>query len=723
VRRVIAIVINIVFAGCSGGTSRPTPTTTPVAPLAIASGAKPPAAAKRVVTDTYHGVAIEDPYRWLEADSAEVTAWSAAENRYTRGFLDAIPGRDKLREEIKAIIAAPVTRYFDVSTAGGKLFARRKLPDHEQSQLVVADGPDAMERATVVIDPAARFDAHTSIDWYVPSPDGAKIAVSISAGGSETGTVYIVDLAGKDLDTPIPDVQHGTGGGSVAWRPDGKAIYYTRYPAKGERPDGETVFWQQLWFHELGTPREKDRRELGDGLPKIAEFQLASDAKGRVLATVQDGDSGRFRHYLRDAKGTWRQLTDWKDQIVYVGFGPTNDLWLVSRKDAPRGKVLRLPSTTTNLAQAKLVIPESDAIVTDFYSNAGPTITKDLVLVNYNVGGPGEIRAFSLAGKPAGTLALPPVAAPGFPVPWGAGALVGASTFTRPFTWYRFEPGKPALDTLPISETSPVDLAEFEVRREVVDSSDGAKVPINIVWKKGAPLDGSVPCLVTGYGGFAISETPFFVDTYAPLLRRGLCFVQVNLRGGSEFGDDWHRAGMLLEKQHVFDDLAAALRYLAAHKYSSADRLAIRGGSNGGLLMGALVTQHPELVRVVVSHVGIYDMLRNELTQNGAFNIAELGSVTDPAQFAAMRAYSPYHHVVAGTHYPSILMATGANDARVAPWHSRKMIAALQAAQAGDHPILLRISTTTGHGFGTSTTDRIDLTTDEWAFVLHELGR
>jgi prolyl oligopeptidase len=720
--RILAVVVAL--AGCSSpAPSHPTsPPSTPIAATTNGTHRAPPPAQRRVVTDTYHGVAVPDPYQWLEADTPEVGAWSEAQNVHARGYLDALPHRDELRKEIEAIVTAPVTRYFDLHPAGKKLFVMRKDPKREQSELIVADGPDGLDRAKVVLDPAQRFDSHHAIDWFAPSPDGSRVAISISAGGSENGTLYIVDLDGKDVDTPIPDVQRGTGGGHAAWRPDGKALYYTRYPAKGERPDGETDFWQTLWSHELGAPRDKDKRELGDGFPRIAEVELTGDERGRVIATVQDGDSGRFRHYLRDAKGTWRQLDDFDDGITFVGFGPTNDLWLVSKKDAPKGKVLRLPSTTTNLAQAKVVIPEAEPIETDFYANKGLTVTNDYVYVAYQVGGPSELRAFTLAGKRVELPQLPPVASVGYPIPWGSSVLVTATTYTKPRTWYRLDPGKHALDALPISETSPVSLDDWEVRREFADSSDGAKVPINIIWKRGAPQDGRVPCLVTGYGGFRSSVEPGFLDGQAPLLRRGLCFVVANLRGGNEFGEDWHKAGMLLVKQHVFDDLAATLRHLVAKKYSSPEHLAIRGGSNGGLLMGALLTQHPELVRVVISQVGIYDMLRCERSSNGQFNVAEYGSVTDPDQFKAMYAYSPYHHVVAGTKYPATLMTTGANDPRVPPWHSRKMIAALQAAQAGGQPILLRTSSTSGHGIGTSMTERIDLATDIDAFLLHELG-
>jgi prolyl oligopeptidase len=264
-----------------------------------------------------------------------------------------------------------------------------------------------------------------------------------------------------------------------------------------------------------------------------------------------------------------------------------------------------------------------------------------------------------------------------------------------------------------------VDLSAFEVLREYATSKDGTKVPLNIVWPKGAPRDGSVPCVVTGYGGYALSQEPGFLMGQAPLLTRGVCFVQTNLRGGSEFGEEWHRAGMLTRKQNVFDDLAAVLAFLVDQKYTRRDRLATVGGSNGGLLMGAILTQHPDMMKAVVSYVGIYDMLRVERTTNGQFNIPEYGTVANEDQFKALYAYSPYHHVVPAA-YPAILFVTGANDPRVEPWHSRKMTAALQAAQTAPAPILLRTSSTSGHGAGT-TTEIIDESAHVMAFLLSQL--
>ena len=683
----------------------------------------PPVAAVKVVTDTFHGVSVADPYRWLEGDTAAVKAWTQGQNVYARSLIDAVPELAKLRAELTTIYKAPTTYYSGFQVAGGRLFAMRREPTKEQSDLIVLDGPDSLAGLKLVVDPTARGGALQAIDWFVPSPDGKRVAVSLSSGGSEKGDLHIVDLDGKDLEPVIPNVNRGTGLGDAAWTPDGKGLYYTRYPAAGEKPEEERDFWINVFFHALGTPIANDRYEIGKGMPKIAEFLLETDALGRVLVSIQNGDGGTFQHHLRDAKGTWRQLTDWTDQIVFVGFSTKADeLWLISRKDAPRGKALRLPVAAKSLADAKVVIPEGkDAMISDFYSTQGITDGGDQIYASYQVGGPSELRAFTRSGAPARSPAVPPVSATSKPVLWKDGGLVGAGGYTRPWTWYRFSAQTGEVTTLAaLTATSPVDLSSFEIERQLATSKDGTQVPLNIVWPKGAPRDGSVPCLATGYGGYGISLAPDFVAEWAPLLTRGVCLVVANLRGGGEFGEAWHHAGRLTTKQNVFDDFAAVLGFLVEKKYTARDRLAIIGGSNGGLLMGALLTQHPELVKAVVAAVGIHDSIRAELSANGEFNKVEFGTVKDPEQFAALHAYSPYHHVTPRA-YPATLMVTGDNDPRVAPWHSRKMVAALQAAQSAKAPILLRTSATAGHGVGTSTSEQIELQADITAFVLSQI--
>ena len=731
-RRSWLALVSVSLAACGSSPRATTPpggpppidAAPPPPPIDAPAAPAPPVAAVRPVIDTYHGVAVTDPYRWLEADDAEVTAWTAAQDRFARDYLAARPALPALQDEFRAIIAAPITRYNAFAVGGKRLFALRKRPDKQQQELVWMASPEAADAATLVLDPTAGGDAHAAIDWFVPSPDGSKLAVSISAGGSEAGTLHVIGLDGKDLEPPIPDVQRGTGGGDVAWRPDGKALWYTRYPARGSRPDDELDFWMAVWSHVLGQPATADKRELGDDLPKIAEVKLAASKDGRVLVSVQDGDGGTFRHYLRGKRGGWTRITDWGDGVVAMWLGPRGTLWGVSRAGAPRGQIVRLAKGAA-LAQAQVVVPEgADTIVTDFGDAIMPTIVDDRLVVSYQLGGPSTVRAFTLDGKPAPAPAVPEVAtAYVAPAPLGKDLLVWSTSYVTAPSWSRYTPRTGKLAPIaPLSPPPPVSLAGWEVHREFATSKDGTQVPVNIVWKTGAPRDGSVPCLVTGYGGYGISQSPAFAMNRYPLLTRGLCFAEVNLRGGGEFGEAWHQAGALTAKQNVFDDFAAALGYLVAQGYTRPERLAIQGGSNGGLLMGAMITQHPNDMAAVVSQVGIYDMLRVERSPNGAFNTTEFGTVADPAQFAALYAYSPYHHVVPATRYPAVLMTTGANDPRVSPWQSRKMVAALQAAQAGDQPILLTTSATAGHGAGTAMDELIEQRAQAAAFILDRLG-
>jgi prolyl oligopeptidase len=349
--------------------------------------------------------------------------------------------------------------------------------------------------------------------------------------------------------------------------------------------------------------------------------------------------------------------------------------------------------------------------------------TEHLLYVNFLAGGPNKTRVFTLTGTPLTELPLPDVAAVQEIAPIAKDSvLVRLQTYLQPSAVYTFE--QPAVfRKTALAVQSPVNFDDAEVTREFATSFDGTKVPLNIIRKKGTPLDGRNPTLLTGYGGYGISLTPNFLGIKGRLwLDQGGVYAVANLRGGGEYGEEWHKAGNLTNKQNVFDDFIGAAQYLIAQKYASPATLVIEGGSNGGLLMGAALTQRPDLFRAVVSHVGIYDMLRVELSPNGAFNTTEFGSVTNPDQFAALYAYSPYHHVHDGVAYPAVLFMTGDHDGRVDPMNSRKMTARLQAATSSTRPILLRTSSNSGHGMGTALSENIEQLTDAMTFFLNELG-
>jgi prolyl oligopeptidase len=692
--------------------------------------AQPPATPKRPVTDTYHGVAVTDDYRWLEDwNNKDVQTWSDAQNAFARGILDKLPGVDSLRARLTKILTAKTTSHGALVYRGGQLFALRRQPPKEQPFLVVLPSPEQPDKARVLLDPSALDKkGGTAIDWFVPSPDGKRIAVSLSRGGSESGDVHVYNTAsGEQVYEVVPRVNGGTAGGDLAWTPDGKGFFYTRYPRGKERPAEDMDFYQQVYYHELGTPTEKDRYELGKDLPRVAEFRLETDPSGRVLASVQNGDGGEFAHFLRSPEGKWQQFSSFKDQIVQAAFGPKEDLFLVSRKQAPRGKILRLSVNDLNIDGAAAVVPqEKDTIVTDFYGYTSrqtvmPTTSRLYVI--YQLGGPTEIRVFDLDGKPQPAPRQLPVSTVG-----GMAQLVGDDilfanvSYVSPRNHYVFRAKAGETTRLPLASPPVVDLSDVQVLRLQATSKDGSKVPVNILLPEGVKPNGDNPCLVTGYGGFGVSEVPSFHPEWRVLFDHGFVVAQANLRGGGEFGEEWHQAGNLTNKQNVFDDFVAVLQLMIQRGYTSPARLAILGGSNGGLLMGAILTQHPQLLRAVVSFVGIYDMLRVELSSNGAFNIPEFGTVKDEKQFRALYAYSPYHHVKDAVKYPAALFLTGANDPRVDPMQSRKMAARLQAATRNSVPILLRTSAGSGHGGDTSLSQRIEEFVDVYAFLFAQLG-
>jgi prolyl oligopeptidase len=710
-------------------TAGPQPDTLPPASAAdVASAASPPAAAVRPVRDTYHGVEVVDPYRWLEDWSDdEVREWSEQQDTYARSILDGLPHVEGIRARVEQILSAKTIRHYDLQARDDRLFAIKAEPPKQQPFLVELGANADPATARVLVDPNA-IDAEggTSIDWYDPSPDGSMIAVSLSHGGSESGDLHLYDRGSlREIEAPVPKVNGGTAGGDMAWMPDGSGLFYSRYPREGERPAEEMDGFVQVYFHRLGTDAKDDRYEIGKGFPRIAEIALdMDDETGRLLATVQDGDGGEFSHYVRTKAGKWKQLSEFGDGIVQAFFGPKRSIYLVSRKDAPRGKILRLRSPKLDAKRAKVVVPElEDSIVTSFWGASSVQATDTRLFVTYQLGGPSEIRAFDHDGKSMTAPKQLSLASVGGITQVGGGKIMFSSTsYTHPEAWYAFDPATGETEKTALATTPPVDLSGLEVVREFAISKDGTKVPLNIVLPRGFERDGSRPCLVTGYGGYGISRTPRYSASSAVLLEQGVCAVTANIRGGGEYGERWHREGNLTRKQNVFDDFAAVLQHLIDRKYTTAEGIAIIGGSNGGLLMGATMVQHPELVKVVVSSVGIYDMLRVELSPNGRFNITEFGTVKNKDQFEALYAYSPYHNVADDAAYPPTLFLTGANDPRVDPMQSRKMTARLQAATSSNAPILLRTESSTGHGGSTPLDIRIEQAAHVYAFLLHHLG-
>ncbi|HKA88915.1 MAG TPA: prolyl oligopeptidase family serine peptidase [Haliangiales bacterium] len=690
-------------------------------PLAFAA-ATPPKTEKRPVVDAYHGVKVTDDYRWLEnAGDPAVMDWAKAESAYARSVLDALPHVKEIRARVTEVAKFPQPRYGRLVEEGGRLFAEKMQPPKERPIVVMFPAGGDPEQAKVLVDPTVIDpEGNTSMDFFVPSRDGKRLAVSLSTKGTEAGDVHVYDVdGGGEIGPPVPRVNTGTAGGSLAWNGDGTGFFYTRHPLPGERAPADIDFYQQVYFHKVGDDPKNDAYQLGKDFPRIAENFLSTSRDGKYAADlVQNGDGGQFELYVNDvAAGKWTKAAAYDDKIKKAEFGRDGKLYLLSLKDAPRGKILRIDPAAPSLAKAEVVLPQGDGVVDEYLA------TETRLFVTSMVGGPNRLEVVPLRGedrKPQ-LVPTPPVSSTDLGTALGGDDILYRNmSYVEPAAWYRYD-GKSGKTTKTAMVTrSPIDASGFEVVRENAISKDGTAVPMNVIRKKGIKRNGQNPTLLYGYGGYGISQTPGFAPQFLMLVEQGWVVVEANLRGGGEFGEEWHLGGNLTKKQNVFDDFYACAKTLVDRKYTNPKKLAILGGSNGGLLMGAALTQHPEAYGAVVAHVGVHDMLRVETDPNGAFNTTEYGSTKDKAQFDALRAYSPYHNVKDGVRYPPALLTTGLNDPRVKSYHSFKMVARLQAADPKGQ-FLLRTNANTGHGAG-KLSDLIELTVDEYAFLFHALG-
>ncbi len=720
-RSLLALVPILAAIGCSPAAPEA------VAPPQPAKSAEPPAAdgppvaEKRPVTNEYHGVKVVDDYQWLEdSKNPDVRVWSDAQTKRARSYLDGLPMVKALREQITTMKTAQSAAYFALHQLPGKTptyLALRFDPKAQQPVLVLLTSLDDPGSARAVVDPNV-MDASggTTIDFYEASPDGSKVAVSLSKGGTEDGTLHIFDVAtGKETGDVIPRVNGGTAGGSAEWSADGKSIYYTRYPAPGERAAEDMGFYQQVYLHVLGKDVKEDTYVIGKDFPRIAEVELHRSEDGKwMVAQVANGDGGEFAFYLQDAKGTWTQFAKNEDKVIHAEVTKDGGIYLLSRSGAPKGQILRIEAKKPDLAKAKVIVPQGEGSIRNFL------LTDKRIYVSKLVGGPVEVEVFDAKGKSVGKLPTPPVSSVGQMVHLEKDdILFTAQSFIMPLAWFKYAGGK--AEKTKLEMTSPAKFDDAEVVRDTCTSKDGTKVPINIIRKKDAKLDGSHPAYLTAYGGYGISLSPRFNEDNRIWLDKDGVVAVANLRGGGELGEEWHLAGNLAKKQNVFDDFIGCAKYLVDKGYTTPKKLGIVGGSNGGLLMGAALTQAPEMFGAVASFVGIYDMLRVELTPNGSFNVTEFGTVKDKTLFEAMYAYSPYHHVKDGQAYPPVLFVTGENDPRVDPWHSRKMTARLNAASPASR-VLLVTKADAGHGVGGSLKDEIQDTVDLYSFLFDALG-
>jgi prolyl oligopeptidase len=579
--------------------------------------------------------------------------------------------------------------------------------------IVAVPDLDDLSTETIVLDPMEIDPSgETSIDWFVPSPDGRRLAVSLSEHGSEDGTLHVYDVASGDpVGTPIPHVN--VMGGSTTWRHDAGALWYT-LPA-------DVGFRQQVWFRDLDTGTDTVDLTGPFADEQIAENFLTSSSDGRwVMDRVQKGDGGEWQVFVRaqDAGAVWWQVADVPDQCVQAVLGE-DAVYLLSRLGTPRGRILRLPlNQGVTVAEAETIVPAGEHAIDDL------AVTAATVWVVEMDGGPQQVRRFDLRGQEQAPVSIPPVSSVSS---YGARLtrlrpdLVAwmSSSFTDPGTWcVTRDGGTPASTAL--RTTTSVDLSRYVVTREMATSKDGTRVPISVISAPDTPRDGSAPTLLMAYGGYGISLVPTFHAERLLWLERGGVWAVANIRGGGEYGEEWHQGGRLTTKQNCFDDFIACAEHLAIVGITRTERLAIMGGSNGGLLMGAVLTQRPDIARAVVAAVPVLDSLRAETSTNGVYNVTEFGTVSDPEQFAALMTYSPYHRVEDQTSYPAVLMTAGEHDTRVDAWHAKKMTARLQAATRSEHPVLLRMEAG-GHLDG-SLDQMVEESTDVYAFLFDQLG-
>ena len=696
-------------------------------------GPAPPTATGQTV-DTIQGARVPDPYRWLESGGdAAVKTWSDRQNAYARAYLDALAIHRDIQEKLGALVKASSPSYSGLQGRGQHVFASYNDPKYQQPMVVMLNAAaDPQSRQTVidpnVIDPSG----HTAIDWYTVSADGSKVAASISKNGSEDGTLHVFDAAsGKEIESPIPRVQYPTGGGSLAWSADGHGFWYTRYPGS-DAPATEQHFNLQVYFHKLGTPASGDALVLGkrDGLERISEVFLDNRfGLPFVVAMVERGDGNAWSMYVIQPGKAPLRLSSYSDDIVYAAMGPDGGIYGISRHRSSNGDVIRLgaPFATGGLTSAPVIVASSDAAIVSGGAEAGNpdlSFNKDRLFVRYISGGPNSVRVFDFHGKDHGMLPLPQIAGNSEIESLHNGdVLFDVTSYLRPRYYALWHAQDGSVTETGLHNSAPYSYDGYEVTREFAVSKDGTKVPVMIIHKSGTRLDGTNPTLLYGYGGFGINSVPQFLSAAVKIwLDAGGIYCDAVIRGGAEYGERWHQDGKLTRKQNVFDDFYAIGQHLIDRKYTSSAKLALMGGSNGGLLMGAEITQHPQLARAVVARAGIYDMLRNELDPNGAFNVVEFGSVKDQEQFKALYAYSPYHHVTPGTRYPAVLLMTGANDGRVDTMQSRKFAAALQGATSSGLPVLLRTDATAGHGMGSSLDARIAQQADYLSFLFDQLA-
>lgn len=664
--------------------------------------------------DDIHGVKVPDPYRWLEdGGNDDVKKWVGAEDSLTRDYLAKLPGRDALAARMKELFY--VERMGLPTRRGARLFYPRRDAGKEKFIVYWRDGAKGKE--TALLDPTAwSSDGSVALGTWEPSWNGRKVAYTMKENNADEATLYVMDVAtGKKSDV---DVIPGTKFSSIAWTPASDGFYYEHLPPPSTPVDPNRMAHMDVRFHKLGTDVAKDtvvHPEVGDATLSIGA-SLSQDGRW-LVAQIEHGWTRNdvYVQDLRAKKPAWQTLVEGKDALYSVSVD-RGRFFVHTNEGAPRYRVFRVDPAHMDRASWQEIVPErSDATL------QGASIVGHRLVLDYLKDVTSHPELHDEDGKLVREIALPTLGS--FYGPSGDAdsdvAYFSFQTFTYPSEIFEESVASGKRSSWYKTKV-PVDPSKYAVDQLFATSKDGTRVPFFVVHAKDMPHDGSTPTFLTGYGGFQIAQTPYFTSSIYPWLERGGAYVVANLRGGSEYGEEWHRHGMLHEKQHVFDDFFAVAEELSKQGIARADKLAIYGGSNGGLLMGAAITQRPDLFGAVLCEAPLLDMVRYPLFGIGKSWVPEYGSPEDPEDLKALFAYSPYHRVTQGTKYPPLLMLTPDSDDRVDPLHARKFVAEMQWASRGG-PVLMRVEKHSGHGGADMVKAAVEKIADEYAFALAQL--
>ena len=701
-----------------------------VALLASAASAQqgPPKAPVHEVTDTYFGQKIVDPYRWMEdSKSADFVAWMKAQADYTRSQLDQLPMRTELLKRLEELSDTGV-RVTGVQRAGNYYFYYRVAPGENDRRLYVREGLKGAEQLLLDPDKLSEPGKRYSIDSYNVSFDGKYVSYTISVGGSENGEMRVIETAtGKDLGERIDRARFGAG----TWLPDNRSFVYNRLQKLAEgAPPTELYQKSRVYLHTLGTNPDSDVAIFGYEVnpaikigPTPLPFASVPIGSKYVIALLNSGVSPNSEYYfttvdkLTQKPIPWRKLVSLDDEVATLDLHG-DDAYLLTYKNTPRYKVVHINLAQPDIAKADTIFPAGQAVV----NAAGAA--KDALYVQTLDGGVGKLWRVDYKGGAPQLIKLPydGTANIGWTDQQTEGLLFGLTSWTRSSAYFAYNPAtKTATDTTLIPQI-PIDMSSIEAVSVTAKSYDGTMVPLVILSKKSLKRDGTNPTLMIGYGSYGIVNTePFFASGYLPWLERGGILAFAGVRGGGEYGEEWHLAGKQKTKPNTWKDFIACAEYLINEKYTSAAHLAGEGGSAGGILIGNSIAERPDLFGAAVDAVGVNDAVRAETTSNGVPNIPEFGSTKTEEGFKALLEMDAYLKIKDGVKYPAVLLTTGINDPRVEPWMSAKMAARLQAATTSGKPILLRVDYDAGHGFGSTKRQRNEQNADIFAFLFSQL--